>query len=63
MDVRTGDEIVVKGHHVGDRDRIGVVRGVRGAGGGPPYVIEWSDRPGEHLYWPGNDAEVHEHPA
>lgn len=63
MDVRTGDEIVVKGHHVGDRDRIGVVRDCRGADNGPPYVIEWSDRPGEHLYWPGSDAEVHEHPT
>jgi hypothetical protein len=62
MRVQTGDEIVVKGHQVGAPDRVGRVKEVRGQDGGPPYVVEWSDTPGEHLYWPGTDAQVH-HPA
>ena len=61
MEVRTGDEIVVKGHHVGERDRVGVVVDCRGPDGGPPYLVAWSDSTSEHLYWPGTDAEVHAH--
>lgn len=38
-----GDEIVVKGRHVGDADREGVVVEVRGADGTPPYLVRWQD--------------------
>lgn len=38
-----GDEVVIKGRHVGDADREGVIAEVRGAGGAPPYLVRWRD--------------------
>jgi len=43
MKAQVGDELVVKGRHVGDRDRNGVIIEVRGEVGGPPYLVRWSD--------------------
>jgi hypothetical protein len=43
MKARVGDELIVKGHHVGDADRRGVITEVRGANGGPPYLVRWGD--------------------
>ena len=58
MKLHPGDEIVVKGHRVGDKDRVALVIEAHGADGAAPYLIEWSDSPGQHLYWPGADAQV-----
>ena len=43
MKAQVGDELVVKGRHVGDPDRIGVIIEVIGQAGGPPYLVRWSD--------------------
>ena len=43
MKAQVGDELIVKGLHVGDTDRQGVITEVRGADGGPPYLVRWSD--------------------
>ncbi len=43
MKAQVGDELVVKGRHVGDHDRMGVILEVRGEAGGPPYLVRWSD--------------------
>ena len=43
MKAQVGDELVVKGRHVGDPDRTGVIIEVRGEAGGPPYLVRWSD--------------------
>ena len=43
MKAQAGDELVVKGRHVGDHDREGVIIQVRGEAGGPPYLVRWSD--------------------
>jgi len=43
MKAQIGDELVVKGRHVGDQDRTGVIIEVRGEAGGPPYLVQWSD--------------------
>jgi Domain of unknown function (DUF1918) len=43
MKARVGDELIVKGLHVGDADRQGVITEVHGADGGPPYLVRWSD--------------------
>lgn len=55
-----GDVIVVRGTHMGDRDRRALVVEVRGDGGQPPYLVKWitggDDR--EHLFFPGSDAYV-----
>ena len=43
MKAQVGDELVVKGRHVGDPDRKGVIIEVHGEAGGPPYLVRWSD--------------------
>lgn len=57
MQAQVGDRIVVKGHHVGEPDRDALVLGVRGADGGLPYLVKWSDGR-EGVYFPGSDAYV-----
>jgi hypothetical protein len=57
MNASVGDEIVVRGRHVGDEDRQGVVLEVRGANGGPPYQVPWSDGR-EGLFFPSSDATI-----
>lgn len=55
-----GDHIVVRGGHIGDRDRRALIEEVRGADGGPPYLVRWLGGGDErqHLYFPGSDAAV-----
>ena len=43
MKAQVGDELVVKGLHVGNQDRKGAIVEVRGEDGGPPYLVRWSD--------------------
>jgi len=58
MQAHVGDKLVVRGHNVGIHDRIGIIREVHGADGVPPYVVEWTDAEGEHIFWPGSDAHI-----
>lgn len=53
-----GDRLVVHGPHVGDQVRDGEILEVRGEGGGPPYLVRWSDDGHESLVFPGPDASV-----
>ena len=41
MEARVGDRSVVRSTHHGEAERTGKVLAVRGAGGGPPYVVQW----------------------
>jgi hypothetical protein len=43
MKARVGDELIVRGRHVGDVGRRGVITEVRGEGGSPPYLVRWAD--------------------
>ena len=43
MKAHVGDELVVKGRHVGDPDRTGTVIEVHGEDNGPPYLVRWDD--------------------
>jgi hypothetical protein len=43
MEARVGDRITMAAEHVGQSTREGVIREVKGAGGAPPYVVEWAD--------------------
>jgi CBS domain-containing protein len=55
-----GDILVVRGAHVGERDRRAVIEEVQGANGSPPYLIRWTGEHDErpHLYFPGPDAHI-----
>ncbi len=64
MKANVGDRIVIKGHHIGDPDRDGVVLEVHGPESGPPYLVRWEENGHETLFFPGPDATVeHFEPA
>lgn len=58
MRAAVGDRMIIKGHRVGEHDRDGEVLEVRGADGGPPYVVRWGDTGHETLFFPGSDAVI-----
>jgi len=43
MKAQVGDELIVRGRHVGDPDRSGIIIEVVGQAGRPPYLVRWSD--------------------
>jgi hypothetical protein len=65
MYASVGDRLIVHGVHVDDPTRDGEILEVRGKGGGPPFLVRWSDTGHEGLVFPGPDAVVHhyEHAA
>ncbi len=62
MRANAGDELVIKGHHVGDADRKAVIMEVHGGDGAPPYRVRWSDGH-ESVFFPSSDAVVEHHPG
>jgi CBS domain-containing protein len=60
LHARVGDILVVRGAHVGDRDRRAVIEEVQGSDGSPPYRVRWTDDRDErsHLYFPGSDSHI-----
>ena len=62
MRAEVGDEIIVRGHHVGDEDRRGVISEVHGEGGAPPYLIRWENGH-QSVLVPSSDTVVKHHPA
>jgi len=59
---KPGDHVVIRGHTIGARERRGVIVEVRGADGGPPYVVRWLDdphaEPHDVLFFPSSDADI-----
>jgi hypothetical protein len=53
-----GDRIIICSQHVDEAVRNGLILEVRGPGGGPPYLVRWSDNAHETLVYPGPDAQV-----
>lgn len=63
MQGAVGDRIVVRSHHAGERDQHGMIVGVEGKAGAPPYRVHWEDGH-EGLFFPGSDAVVeHDEPG
>jgi hypothetical protein len=58
MQAHVGDKLVIKGHHLGERDRDALVLEVHGADGAPPYLVRWADDGHEGLLFPGSDAVI-----
>ena len=57
MKAHVGDRLVLKGRHVGDLGRIGLIIGVTHSDGTPPYRVRWPDG---HvaLIFPGPEAHI-----
>lgn len=58
MIARVGDRIVIKGTHVGDSARIGVITALRHADGTPPYEVRWLDDGHIGLIFPGPETHI-----
>ena len=58
MRAQPGDQIVVRGHHVGEHERKGEVIEVHGDDGAPPFLVRWDDDGHESLFFPGSDAFI-----
>jgi hypothetical protein len=58
MLARVGDRLVLKGVHVGDARRIGIITAVHHPDGSPPYEVRWVDSGREALVFPGPEAHV-----
>jgi len=57
MKAQVGDRLIVKGAHLGDPERKGVITEVHGANGAPPYLVRWGDGR-ETSFFPSSDAVV-----
>ena len=57
MHAKVGDHLVVESNRVDVPRREGEILEVRGEGGGPPFVVRWTDGH-EGLAYPGPDAHV-----
>lgn len=53
-----GDQLVIRGHRVGEHDRDAEILEVKGEDGGPPFVVRWAEDGHESLLFPGSDAFV-----
>ncbi len=62
MHAVAGDRLVVRNHHVGERDRYAEILEVRGEDGTPPFLVRWTDTDHEALVYPGPDATVEHAP-
>ena len=62
MIAHVGDRLVIKGAHVGDPTRIGVITALRHQDGTPPYEVRWLDNDHEALVFPGPEAHVERQP-
>jgi hypothetical protein len=58
MIAQIGDRLVMRGTHVGDRERVGVITELKHPDGTPPYVVRWLDSGRETLVFPGSESLV-----
>jgi hypothetical protein len=58
MRASVGDRIVIRGHRAGEPNRDCEVLEVRGADGGPPFLVRWGESGHETLFFPGPDATI-----
>ena len=62
MKAEVGDELTVRGRHLGDEDRHGEIIEVQGEDGAPPYLVRWRDGH-QSVFFPASGTEVEHHPA
>ena len=61
MRANVGDELVIRGRHVGDEERGGVIVEIHGDDGAPPYLVRWRNDH-ESVFFPSADTVVEHHP-
>ncbi|MBI4885014.1 MAG: DUF1918 domain-containing protein [Actinobacteria bacterium] len=58
MKARPGNQLVVRGHRIGQPDRIGEVLETLGPNGTEPFRVRWDDDGHTTLFFPGTDCAV-----
>jgi hypothetical protein len=58
MRAQPGDQIRVRGHRLGEPDRLGRIVEARGPDGAPPFVVRWDDAGHDVLFFPGTDTVI-----
>ena len=58
MKARSGDQLVVRGHRIGQPDRLGEVLAALGPDGSEPFRGRWDEDGHTTLFYPGNDCVV-----
>lgn len=58
MKAKVSDGYVLKGRAVEQSDRRGLITGVHGVNGAPPYVVRWLDTGHVATVFPGSDAVI-----
>lgn len=58
MHANKGDQLVVKGHRIGEPDRRGEVLEARGPGDSEPFMVRWDDSGHVTLLYPGTDTVI-----
>lgn len=53
-----GDVVVISGHHVGERERLGEILEVLGEADHRHYRVRWDDG-SDSVFYPGSDASIH----
>ncbi len=60
MQAHVGDELIVRGHRMGQPDRAGQVLEARGPGDTQPFLVRWDDNGHTTLFYPSTDCVVRE---
>ena len=60
MQAHKGDELIVRGHRMGQPDRVGEVIETRGLNNSSPFLVRWDDDGHTTLFFPGTDCVVRE---
>lgn len=58
MQAHQGDQVVIKGHRIGEGDRRGEVLESRGPDSTGPFLVRWDDSGHTTLLFPGTDALI-----
>lgn len=58
MKAQVGDRLVLRGTHVDDPGRVGIIVELHNPDGSPPYLVRWLADGHESLVFPGPDAHV-----
>jgi len=58
MFAAVGDRLVIRGQHLDQPVKDGLILEVRHGDGTPPYLVRWEDTGRESLVFPGPDAVV-----
>lgn len=58
MKAQPGDQLIVRGHRIGQPDRKGEVVEACGPGGTEPFRVQWDDGVYSTLFFPGTDCVV-----